>query len=452
MIDNFNSMTSEEKSNLLPLISPIFFKQMGILSSDAYSAVNQYYNRALNIYKEEYPDANDLNSSGEPYGIKKSFIYLSRGHGYYYYEDFNDFLSQNIVSDNGVLVLDNTQTIYDMYDGVIEEEREENGVIQVTLKSYNQINSSCFGNMSQYTDFIRICKEHNNQGFVFIGKSSSDWGKCTFMCFATPRPNLYNNGTTLGNTIQICDDNGTRNFSMEWFKTTAYNNDADTYFTQFNENRLVRNLCVGGVGTLVVTTNNGNANFLNNDGTRGDGFYVYTLANTETTYNLFTSLNGWINHQGHYEPSYELGSNYGQVPSAVVNSNQITTYYNNTYTDNSVNGSNNVVYYPPNYDPNSNGYDEGTKTLSFDGIVNFLSSLGSLIGSLINGIAQGLANLVESLISIVNNLRNNLMSGVIFEFLTLFIGWLPLEIVSLLTALFAVTVIFALIKLLKGFF
>lgn len=445
VIDKFNSMTAEEKSQLLPMIAPMFFKSLGIFTSNAYDTMNTWYNTSLQAFKALYPEASDLQDSNEGYSIKKAYTYYTRESGrYFYYENFDDFLSRNVQAVDGVLVLNDTETIYSIYDDVIQNEREENGVINVTLKSYTNINSSNFGNLSQYSDFIRLCKEHRSVGFVVVAKSPSSENSIV-VGFPQSKPNLYNNGSTVGNTLNFCNDNGVGYYSFEWYRTTMYNGNQDTYFSFDNNYVNARNFSVGGVTIVSLYANSTQNNFKN------DGFGLYTLNESATDYTLFTSLTGWVNNEGHYEPSYEIGNNYGTVPSAVISSNDMTTYYNITYTDNSQ-GSHNTVWYPPNYDPTSNSYDPDTHTLKFDGVASFLSSLGELIGSLINGIASGIANIINSLITVVNNLKGNLLQGVIFDFLSAFMGWLPVEIVTLLTALFAITVIFALIKLLKGFF
>lgn len=444
VIDKFNNMSLEEKEQLLPFLSPIFLKSLGIYTTDAYTRINDLYNQSLASFKILYPTAQELQDSDESYAIKKAYTYLSRGHGYYYYDSFLDYLANNIQETGGQLVLSDTETIYNIYDDVIQNEREENGVIQVTLKSYSNINSSNFGNLSQYSDFIRLCKEHRNVGFVVVAKSPGSENSIV-VGFPQAKPNLYNNGSTVGNTLNFCNENGVGYYSFEWYRTSMYNGNQDTHFSYDNNYVNARNFSVGGVTLVSLYANSTQNNF------KTDGFGLYTLNESPTDYTLFTSLTGWINHQGHYEPSYEIGSNYGNVPSAVISSNDMTTYYNITYTDNSQ-GSHNTVWYPPNYDPTQNGYDEETHTLKFDGVGSFLSSLGNLIGSLINGIAEGIANIINSLITVVNNLKVNLLQGHIFELLTAFMSWLPVEIVTLLTALYAITVIFALIKLLKGFF
>lgn len=444
VIDKFNNMSLEEKEQLLPFLSPIFLKSLGIYTTDAYTRINDLYNQSLASFKNQYPTAQELQDSDESYAIKKAYTYLSRGHGYYYYDNFLDYLSNNIQETGGQLVLSDTETIYNIYDDVIENERLENGVISVTLKSYQNINSSNFGNLSQYSDFIKLCKEHRSVGFVVIAHSTPSENNI-MVGFPQQKPNLYNLGSTVGNTLNFCNNDGVGYYSFDWYTTTRWNNNQDTHFSFDNNYTYGRNFSVGGATLPYLGVNSSQNNF------RVDGFALYTLNESPTDYTLFTSLNGWINHEGHYEPSYEIGSNYGTVPSAVISSNDMTTYYNITYTDNSQ-GSHNSVWYPPNYDPTQNGYDEETNTLKFDGVGSFLSSLGNLIGSLINGIAEGIANIINSLISVVNNLKLNLIQGPIFELLTAFMSWLPDEIVALLTAVFSITVIFALIKLIKGFF
>lgn len=443
VIDKFNSMTFEEKARLLPFLSPIFLRSLGIYTSDAYSRINELYNESLASFKSDYPEASDLNDSDESYAIKKAYIYYVRESGrYFYYNDFDDYLAHNIQETGGQLVLSDTETIYNVYDDVIHNEQLENGVIKAHIMSYTEINSSNFSNLSAYTDFIRLCRLNEDKKYVFLNRNTG--ANVMHVIFADSPVNLYNDGSVLGNTLRLVKNDGTTSFT---FKTYGQNNSGQTNFSQLYTNRKVG---TAYVGTSSVLGQNGGLS-TNNSYVITSPVSCYTLAPSGTDTWLYTSLAGWINSQGHYEPSYQIGDNYGTVPSAVVSSNDITTYYNNTYVDNSVHDSNNV-YYPPNYNPSSNGYDTDTHTLKFDGVGSFLASIGELFGALINGIAEGIANIVNSLISIVNNLKLNLIQGPIFELLSAFMSWLPDEIVALLTALFSITIIFALIKLIKGFF
>ena len=442
LIDEWNSMTTAQKKSLIPTISPIFFRALGIYSNDGYEVISDWYNAGLATAKLTYGDADSFNSNNDvDEELKRMLTYSLRGapNGQYYdwYSDFDEFMSMNIRQEEGVLILDSSTAIYHIYDEFIEEEQSANGLIKITMFSYKNINSSNFDNLSAYTRFIGLCNQHKDSKYVVILKNQNQYERVIRCMFPKTKPNLYNNGTTVGNTLRLCDGNGTTITHFDCYYIT--NNQTD--WTSEGD-RWTTNMRLGGatLPTGAVANTSGTQYTAN--------FGIYTLNQDKEEMSIFTSLEGWLNNEGHYEPSYDITPNYGTVPNAVVNSNNITTYYNQKY----INNGGDTVYYPPNYDPNDNTYDPERKTISFDGISNFLSSIGALIGSLINGIASGLANIVESLISIVNNLRNNLLHGVIFEFLSTFIGWLPAEITALLTGLFAVTVIFALVKLLKGFF
>lgn len=442
VIDKFNNMTLEEKEQLLPFLSPIFLKSLGIYTSDAYTRINDLYNQSLASFKSLYPTAQELQDSDESYAIKKAYTYLSRGHGYYYYDSFLDYLANNIQETGGQLVLSDTETIYNVYDDVIHNEQIENGQINVELLSYKNINSSSFKNLSVYSRFIGLCKQYKDCKYVCVLRwNNGPYQTVTRIMFPI-NGNLYNNGATVGNTLNFCNDNGQELHNFY----TYYARNEETDFTYQGDYFYTTN---GHVGSSNISI--GYADNISNGNYYTASYAVYTLNEDRTNYILFNSLNGWVNNQGHYEPSYQIGTNYGTVPSAVVSSNDMTTYYNNTYIDNSQ-GSHNTVWYPPNYDPTDNGYDSETHTLKFDGVGSFISSLGNLIGSLINGIAEGIANIINSLITVVNNLKLNLLQGPIFDLLKAFMSWLPDEIVALLTAVFSITVIFALIKLIKGFF
>lgn len=440
IIRQFNEMSDAERQQIVETLFPIISKKLGFSKLDPYSSCNERYLFIQRNLQLQYDDAEDYYlQSGDP---RRNMFVGNAGEYYYWYDDLADYLSTvMITSDGNSLNVNDTQPIYYIMNEVINAEMEDNGFVRGQMYSYMNINADQFYNVGLYNDFIRLCKEYNYQGrgYVFLMKNTPNNRKVVYVMFPSSKPNLYNNGVTIGNTIQLCDENGNYTFTFDVYKNEV----GATHFDKISENSKIKNAQLGR-----ETLPSGNIDGIVN-GYKVDGFGIYSLAPNKAYYNFSTSLNGWINSQGHYEPTYQLSPYYGNVPTVTVTSNNMTTYYIQNYTDNS---SGDTIYYPPNYDDDDVGYDDTDKTVKFNGVVDFLESIGSLIGSLINSIAKGLANIVNSLATIVNNLQNNLMQGVIFEFLKTFIGWLPVEIVSLLTALFAITVIFALIKLLKGFF
>lgn len=437
MISQFNEMSDYDRAELMPYLTPLYFKTIGILSKDAYARTKNHYNALLHQRMGEFSTPIDYYNSDIETKEKNCLIFTN-GTTYFWYEDFDHFLASHMYSQDEQLIVDNNQNVYYIYNQVIEEEQEENGVMNIEMYSYKNINSSNFGNLSQYSRFIGLCNEHRDKGYLVILKNSPGNYPNGHIVFGFPKvkPNIYNNGITLGYTIRMCDSNGIDYKSFDWFQIE---NNNVTDVTTLTSTWTSTDFMLGGSSLPL-----GGSAMVQNNAKRGLG--IYSLSDSKTNMTVFTSLAGWVNNQGHYEPTYILGTNYGQVPSSVITPNDITTYYNQTYTDNS---QHNTVYYPPNYNENDNGYDETRHTLSFDGISNFLSSLGNLIGSLINGFAQALANLINSIISVVNNIQQNVLQGVIFDFLKAFMTWLPIEIVSMITCLFVFAVFFGIIKLIR---
>lgn len=84
--------------------------------------------------------------------------------------------------------------------------------------------------------------------------------------------------------------------------------------------------------------------------------------------------------------------------------------------------------------------------------LGIFGDIGKAIAKVIGAIITAIASIFEEIIGIVTQVSDTLLQGVIFEFLSAFIGWLPDEIIALLTALFSVAVLFALVKLIREAF
>ena len=84
--------------------------------------------------------------------------------------------------------------------------------------------------------------------------------------------------------------------------------------------------------------------------------------------------------------------------------------------------------------------------------LSIFGDIGRAIARILGGIIEAIATVFTEIINIVTQVSDTLLQGTIFEFLSSFMGWLPEEIIAILTALFSVAVLFALIKLIREAF
>lgn len=442
----WESMTDYEKKDYVRELYPLFLAKLGgKLNGLDYNAVAAYYERRLNRYKEFYhDDPEEFLAAG--LGWRQSELYVSSDRRWY--NDFSDFLVAHINTDSGYVIGDNTTSgsIVELINDYTDEYMVDSGFIDVDIYSYKNINSSNFQNLTAYNNFITLCNNNKNYKFVIVGVMAS--GKIQNVAFSKAVPNLYSNGKTPDGHLRLCNSSGvlissTANYNM-YINYNGYST-WDVY---------TRSSAWTGVYDFYIGSANPNA-VKGDFGSASGKFSIYTLESVKTNYRLNTSLNGWINSNGHYEPPFEFYSNWGSVPSFSISPSDITNYYTATFNP-SNNNSNDVninITYPNSYDNyNDNSYDPDSKKLSFNGITDLLSSIGSFLGSIINGVASGLANLIDSISSIAQNLIEFFTNGIIFNFLKAFLSWLPDPIPTLLSTLFTLAVIFAVIKLVKGAF
>lgn len=84
--------------------------------------------------------------------------------------------------------------------------------------------------------------------------------------------------------------------------------------------------------------------------------------------------------------------------------------------------------------------------------LGIFGDIGRAIAKILGGIIEAIATVFTEIIGIITNVSETLLQGVIFDFLSALLGWLPDEIIAVLTALFSIAVLFALIKLIREAF
>lgn len=462
VINQFNSLSRSEQSELIKTVFPIISKALGFLpkGSDAYTPLNRHYMSMLNARKTSYPDASDLASSDDL--LRYNFVY-SQGGEWFYFSSFADYLATKISLDNGQLVVNDTSGFYNITNDYIESTFSDMGLVNREVYSYKNINSSNFPNLESYNSFINLVNNYKDSRFIlcYRGSSSLYFGTVrNYFTVIIPKAssNLYATSSTDGIVYALCNDNGV-NLGSNSYYIFVFNGSTWQDMTSSHGKYGARPPFYLGGPSLPV---GGLLNFPNSYELTGN-FYVYSTNDDVQTYRLFTSLSGWVNGHGHFETPYSLTKVYNNVPTTTISSRDMTNLYNyiinnnnNYYSDDDTNITNNDtttnIYYPSDFDGEGNKWDPDDLTLDFSGIGALISSIGAFIGSIINGIASGIANIINSLTSVTSNLINFFTQGSLFSFLKVFLAWLPEPIPTLLISLFTLSVMFAVIKLVKGAF
>lgn len=161
-----------------------------------------------------------------------------------------------------------------------------------------------------------------------------------------------------------------------------------------------------------------------------------------------------------------------QVGSGTINTGTLNTA-NNTYsqvTNNITSGLSaddvlKIVDYIVTHTDGSSGSDDNEEE-DDNPITSLIKEIVGGIGGFLTGLIEGIADallgevnpetglreggLLGSLKNIFTSLLETLTGGVIFDFLSAFMAWLPEDIINVLTALFGVAVTFAVIKCVRN--
>ena len=454
-IRNWDNLTEGERAYICEQIFPYITQVFGFNSKgNTYDVVSAYWNGLKAIRISLYPDATDYIEGNHIFedGLdKRLFVYGAENDDgqiyYFYYDTFAEWLAKNVHFDSDNLVVDDASpSLNGLLVNYVDNYASDNGIIQTDILSYHNINSSNFVNLTAYNNFIELCNSHVNSQYVVCMKHSSGqtwWGSggplsTTFLvAFPHEKVNLYNNGDTVGNTLNFLTDNGSPFYTFDVFLLHS-----DNTFVQHGTVS-IRN-CKLGTVTLSNSTDWSITN-----GFLANGLSLYSTYSDTTTFNLYTSVNGWIDNHGHFEYPFTTTGFFGSVPSATISSQDLTNYYNYTYTDNSV--VNNYNTSPDITSPDA--FEKGDDESSFHWVSRILGYIGDFIKDIITGIGDLILSVVEGIGSALSNLVNLILTdNPIIEFLTVFMSWLPEPIPQILIALFALGALFGLFKLIKGVF
>lgn len=432
VINAWNSLTADERADLVPSLYPMIMNKLGVaLGNPAldYEIVSSYWTMNLNIYKNGYPNYEDLYND---LSISRE-ISLLYGNGTRYYDYFYEFLYDHIQLVDNELVTDSPTN--NMLVNLTNDYVSENSPVykECTIPSYRflptNLNWNNYGQYQSLQNFIRDCN-----GWCFVYWNSSSQIRIIVIPYSV-EIGLFGSVDT-GNFF-----NDVR-YAINWEQTDS----------PWRIDSRCKNYIMNGQGQITESQNYYACTKLKNNlniSTTSNTWNVYTSLSQNETVFVFPNLSSYRAYSGGENP-YKFESYWGSVPSTTISSNDLTNYYQNTYTDshNIIGSNNTTIYYPDSYNPYDNTYDPENKTLDFSGVGNLLSSIGAFLGSIINGIAQGIANIINSLTSIFQNL-SGLMNGSVSGFLGAIFGFLPSEFVTVLLAGISLSILFMILSFIR---
>lgn len=349
------------------------------------------------------------------------------------------------------------ETMVNVVNQAVQETLAENPLpyVDIVIPSYKMLDvSSAWNNKGQYD----TVKEFMSQGDgYYIGYNNNYQNKVskTFLIYV-PNVNIGLIGQTTGGIIS-----SGFGISYNWNFIQSYNTLKS--IPNVNQYEILANGTITGntvqqIGNISTTKNITKLPDTNSP------YAIFTSSDTNQHVFLFTSNDAYKRYNSGSPQPYYYGSEglqypSGNVSSSSVNTSSVADAYNQV-TNNITSGMSgqeviNLVDTILNHYNSSSGGSGGSGSggghvIDFSSISALLASIGNLIGSLITGLAEGLTNIVNAINNVITSIRENLTQGIIFEWLTELIAWLPVEIRTLVIALFTLTVIFACIKLVKG--
>lgn len=166
------------------------------------------------------------------------------------------------------------------------------------------------------------------------------------------------------------------------------------------------------------------------------GTQIYYITNDYSkgaTYNTTKTIdNSTIQNTISYETVQNFNQQYYDEHNTTANYETINNYINNYYET-----------------INNNGGSGGGSGDSGGGIFDWLGSVGEILGSLIKGLGEIVVGLLDGISSVISSFLDTLPTQVNNLFGTLF-DWLPPEIRSLIVLSITLSLIWGIIKLIRG--
>lgn len=471
-IDAWNDMSVSEQNQLVKSYFPIILGLLGIVNGHnvSYDQMNTLYMNKLNSYKLRYnDDPVSFLDSGLPKSVTDFFV-----NGTVWYKDFADFLVDHIELNDGKLDFNGIDSLNVFINEVVSEEQADNGVITLTLQSVYKLTTSSFPNGASYSYFVEFLRQQEEPKFLIIGvnryTNNVNVGvpKNPSNCF------IFNNGTDLsfsqsehitfvdryGNFLKSndfiwtgIDRHGINvNYPSGWNYLEILNDESRSFdygFHNYGTNLNPEDCWEYSFSSGVWF----NANY---------GIYTYNSSNT--SYNLFTTLDGFNNSNGYFEPTFIKGSNFGSIPSVSVTAGDVTQFVNvNVDVDVPGGGGSGSG----GGSDSDNDDDESLWDKIKDGVVGFFEELAEVIKEVVSLIVNVLLGALRELIGAVKDILNEMVDFFIGEkdpdnpgkrldngfvsLMTAFFDWLPAPLPLVIKSIFIIAIVFALIKMVKGF-
>ena len=341
------------------------------------------------------------------------------------------------------------------------------------ISSYNFLNTSQFNNYNAYKGVQEIIKNNNGYTF-FISPNSLGTGTQNNTYIVTVDVSKYP-VNFIGTEISgIFNSNVTLEHNWSTINMLPQNTDGIDIYMLRNSNGYIGakaktyQAAASNAGYSSTYTPGNGTNLLNTNSMFTSGrVNVFSNKSSNELIYLFPTINAYKNYnsgqpQPYYLTSEGLANSMSNwiVGSGTINTGTLSNA-NSTYSSvvNNVQSgwtAQEVLALVDIIISSSSGSGSGSSGSGSDNDgwldLGIFGDIGKAIAKVIGAIITAIASIFEEIIGIVTQISDTLLQGVIFEFLSAFIGWLPDEIIALLTALFSVAVLFALVKLIREAF
>lgn len=385
--------------------------------------------------------------------------------------------NSGIQNQNTVTGLSLTPTMADALQLTINNYVQDNPLTytMASISSYNYLNSSYFGNFTQYKNFQEIMK---NADLTFVHTSSPGWnGSNKYLCFITVDRSIYD-VNFYGSVV-----NGAfSSVSLEhnWSNVSSFpenKNGIVYYFTEYNSNKI-------GRGSNII---NAQVDYWGNDHyyrdvpsltgnvTNNTGIGLNNKANVFTSKikneNVFVygSLNAIKSFNSGTPQPYYLGSDFGTHKTTYnINdfSNSNNSYYNQVVEQvhSGLTADELIEIIDKIIGEGGSGGGSGSDS-GFDNPFAFLGKIGEVIGSLVNGIGNLIVNILEGIskaflgedghggiLGLVSNVLSSLttlISEDFAEFINGIFSFMPTELRTILIAGFTISVFLGVLRMIR---
>lgn len=341
---------------------------------------------------------------------------------------------------------------------------------QAYIKSYNYLSPNQFSNYGLYKSIQEFIK--NADGFVAIHGENRNgvWD-----------PSLNNSVYVIPKTINMGLYGSVTNGSMSAQLAVNWQTSGKP---QNIDNRIKCYTFNGSGQFTAVQTCYRDLGYLKNPNTITSGsttdFTLFTSMNESELVYVFSNLNAYKNYNSGYPQNYYYTQQGIETPlsswtatGGSLIAGQDLTYYGQTYSTISQQTqtgwtAEQVLQLVESIMSGSGGSSGGSGG-SGDGSdfdLGFLGTIGRLIGSLITGIGNLLTGVLEGIVNViigedgnggivgtVRNVITNLLDLFDNDFAELFstvFDWLPPEIITLITAALTFSLLFGIIKMIRG--